>query len=308
MQNGGQMMSRNNADASGDPENAGINPSPGILLSVGIPLYRSKPFLENIRQNIRILLLLNSIEIIISDQHGLDDALDRLEAEWGADPRFVFLRSKKSVPWTENMNILLSVANGKYFRWMPHDDVFPEGSLELLVERLENDPRVILAYGPTRGIDLAGNRITQRDRINTSPVKPNEPWQFQYSLDLYSRGYCDGAFKGLFRRKKVIESGLFIRHTYEMIGAERAWLFGMSLLGGLGEVSDSLYLKRYHASSTHARWKFNRLHRWSITFTMTRYLFDYGPSWRKIIFGITYLWQQVLREEMTRFRKPKKAK
>lgn len=306
MKNGGQEIIKVNPQTSGDPENPGINPPPGILVSVGIPLYRSKPFLENIRQNIRILLLSDSIEIIISDQHGLDDSLDLLEAEWGTDPRFLFLRSNKSVPWTENMNILLSVAKGKYFRWMPHDDVFPEGCLGLLVERLDNDSNVILAYGPTRGIDLAGNRMTQRDRINTSPVKPNEPWQYQYSLDLYSRGYCDGAFKGLFRREKVIESGMFIRHTYQMIGAERAWLFGMSLLGGLGEVGDSFYFKRYHASSTHAQWKFNRLHRWSITFTMTRYLLDYGPSWRKIIFGITYLWRQVLSEEMIRFRKPKK--
>ncbi len=278
------------------------------FISVGIPLYRSKPFLENIRQNCRVLILRDDIEIIISDRHCMDDTLDKLENEWGDDVRFRFFKSTDRIPWTQHLNHLLSVARGKYFRWMPHDDVFPEGNLELLIERLETDPNVILAYGATMGIDIDGQRLPARDRINTSPVQPFEQWQFQYSLDLFWKGYCDGAFKGLFRREPVTNAELYIRNTYELVGAERAWLFGLSLLGGLGEVPDSIYQKRFHTLSTHAQWRFTSMHQFSIIFTMSGYLWDYGSSQRKIITGIIYLWRMSFNALLLKYRNKIKIK
>ena len=266
------------------------------LISVGIPLYKSKPFLENIRENCKVLMLREDIEIIISDQHCMDDSIVLLEQEWGDDQRFIFLKSTKAISWIAHMNLLLSKASGEYFRWMPHDDVFPKGCLEPLIKRLDSDRQVILAYGPTRGIDLNGNRLPDRDRINTSPVKPFERWRFQYSLDFFSNCYCDGAFKGLFRRKPIVDAGLFIAKTYQVVGAERAWLFGVSLLGGFGEEPDSIYLKRYHAQSTHAQWKISNRHRLSITASMAGYLWTYCYSSRKSIFGIIYLWRKTLKQ------------
>lgn len=267
----------------------------GPLVSVGIPLYRSRQFLDSLRENCAALAAERDIEIIISDRHGLDDALDILQSEWGHDRRFRFLKARDRVDWVEHMNLLMREARGEYFRWMPHDDCFPAGCLDPLIERLQRDPSVILVYGPTRVIDTAGRRHPQRDRLQSYPLALGGTWTLQHSLDLFWNGSCDGAFKGLFRRPPVVGAGLFIRPTYELVHAERAWLFGISLLGALAEEQRSIYLKRYHPQSAHAGWRNRSRHIISTTLIMCGYLRDFGPSrekWR----GMAYLWVKAARQ------------
>lgn len=260
------------------------------LVSVGIPLYRSRRFLGNLRENCAALATQTDVEIIVSDRHGFDDSLDVLKSEWGHDSRFRFLKSDDRLNWVEHMNLLLREAQGDYFRWMPHDDCFPEGCLQPLINRLEHDPTIILAYGPTRAIDAEGRRLLHRDRLQTCPVAPGTAWTLQHSLDLYWKGTSDGAFKGLFRRPEVVQAGLFIRPTHELVYAERAWLFGISLLGGLGEEPTSIYLKRYHPDSVHVQWRLGPRNIISVTLTMCGYLRDFGPGPYRTLSGMAYLW------------------
>lgn len=265
------------------------------LVSVGIPLYRSSPFLSSLRKNCIALAAENNVEIILSDRHGFDDTLETLNTEWKHNSRFRFLKAHDCLNWVEHMNLLLREARGVYFRWMPHDDCFPEGSLKPLVDRLERAPATILAYGPTRGINAEGHRVPERDRLHTYPVSPGSAWTFQHSLDLFWNGTCDGAFKGLFRRRDVVHAGLFIRPTYELVHAERTWLFGLSLLGGLEEEPTSIYLKRYHPDSVHAKWRPRVRNTISATVTMCGYLRDFGPGPYDKYFGMKYLWKRAVK-------------
>lgn len=260
------------------------------LVSVGIPLYRSRPFLASLRENCAALAAEGSIEVLVSDRHGLDDALDVLRSEWGHDPRFRFLKADDGLSWVQHMNLLLREARGDYFRWMPHDDCFPKGCLQPLLHRLKHEPAIMLAYAPTRGIDAAGRRLPARDRLNTCPVASGQAWTFRQSLELYWKGTCDGAFKGLFRRRAVIDAGLLIRPTHELVHAERAWLFGVSLLGGLAEEPASIYLKRFHPDSLHVSWRRGTKHIISVTATMCGYLRDFGPGAGAKCWGMGYLW------------------
>src|SRR4051812_37807283 len=107
------------------------------LVSVGIPLYRSRPFLGSLRENCIALAAENNVEVIVSDRHGFDDTLDILNTEWKHNLRFHFLKASDCLNWVEHMNLLLREARGTYFRWMPHDDCFPEGNLKPLLDRLE---------------------------------------------------------------------------------------------------------------------------------------------------------------------------
>ena len=239
------------------------------------------------------------VEVIISDRHRLDDTLDVLRAEWGHDSRFRFFASDDGLNWVEHMNLLLREAQGDYFRWMPHDHCFPAGCLPPLVDRLERTPSVILAYGPTRAINAAGLRTPERDRLHSYPVAPGRHWTFQHSLDLSWNGFCDGAFKGLFRRRDVMNAGLLIRPTHGLVYAERTWLFGVSLLGGLAEESSSIYLKRYHPDSVSSTWRGGTQNIVSATSTMCGYLRDYGPGVSAKCFGTAYLWRKAI-ERLTK--------
>jgi hypothetical protein len=246
---------------------------------VGIPLYRSLPFLASLRENCAVLAAEGDVEVIVSDRHGLDGTIDVLRAEWGHDSRFRFMKSDDGLSWVDHMNLLLREARGDYFRWMPHDDSFPAGCLAPLVRRLDRDPAAVLAYGPTLVIGPDGSRLPERDRLNSYPVRPGKAWRFRHSQDLFWKGTCSGAFKGLFHRQTVVEAGLFIRRTHELVHAERARLFGISLLGGgLAEEPASIYLKRFHPDSVHAQWRVRPRHTLSTTLTMCGYLRDFGPG------------------------------
>ena len=52
------------------------------LVSVAIPLFRSKPFLNYVIENIEAIESAD-VEIIVSDRHGTDDALDLLRRRFG---------------------------------------------------------------------------------------------------------------------------------------------------------------------------------------------------------------------------------
>jgi hypothetical protein len=247
------------------------------LVSLAIPLWMSARFLPTLRQNLAAIDE-PSVEVLISDRHGLDDTIEILREEWGDDPRFRFFAYRDGIDWVAHLNTLLTEARGRYFRWMPHDDVFPRGSLPPLVRALNGDERALLAYGPTTAIGASGERLPKLDRADPHPVATGEPWQLRHSLDFFWKGYCDGAFKGLFRRDRVIAAGLTIRPTYQLVHAERTWLFAMSLLGDFRFVAESPYVKRHHPWSAHASWTPDSRHITSATLTMCDYLRDHAPA------------------------------
>lgn len=262
-------------------------------ISVGIPLFRSREFLDSIQENCRALAKLDSVEVIVSDRHGEDDTIECLKKTWRGDPRFRFYSSCDQLNWVEHMNFLLRQSCGDYFRWMPHDDLFPSGCLGPLVEVLDSHSEVMLAYGPTRAIDHYGTRMPERDLLSTDPLEASESWRFQHSVELFFNGACDGAFKGLFRREPIVRNGLYILPTRDLIHAERAWLFAVSLLGEIRGVEQSVYLKRFHSGSAHAQWKPRRRHTLSTTSVMSRYLMRYGPfSYARRTRGVCTLYKR----------------
>lgn len=261
-------------------------------VTVAIPLYRSGLFLDSLRRNLEILSEVDNVCVVVSDRHQQDDTIDVLQRPWRGNPRFHFIKGNDRLNWVTHMNQLLKQGDSEYFRWLPHDDLVPAGCLEQLVAKLDSDAGTVLAYGPTRGIDAEGARWPERDKLHTCPIQPGKPWTYAHSLDLFWRGWCDGAFKGLFRRREVLKAGLLIRPTRDLVFAERAWLFGVSLLGGLAEVTESLYLKRFHNRSTSAAWRPGPRHVISATATMCGYLRDHGPRGLAGLRGHLHQWSR----------------
>lgn len=221
--------------------------------SVVIPLYRSARFYDNIISNVESITR-QDVEIIISDRHCYDDTIDRLSERYAGDNRVRCLKNDDCLDWVGHLNALLQQARGKYWRFMPHDDLSPPGSLEALVAALDDDPDAVLAYGPTRAIDLAGRAVREKDRPNPHPEKAQHAWDLGIALEMFWNGYFDGAFKGLIRRQRVLAHRLSIRSTPGQVLPERCWLFALCLLGSFRFVAEAWYIKRYYAGSTHTRW------------------------------------------------------
>jgi glycosyltransferase involved in cell wall biosynthesis len=263
-------------------------PSPP-LVSVCIPLYRSRRFLEIIVENIESIAYPN-VEIIISDQHLLDDAIAVLKQRFEADTRFRFLEGDAGLDWVQNFNLLLRESTGKYFLWMAHDDSYPSTYIGELVAALEEHPDAVLAFGRVEQVSLDGFLPTFPS--TPPPMSPDEAWSLASSLRMLTLWQLWIAFRGLGRRTVVEQSDLYIRPTHGNIRADVCWLFGLSLKGRLFFVPSCHCTKRFYRTSAGATWRFGIRQSLDACRVLGSYLNDFAPSRRNAFVGhvVVFLW------------------
>ena len=246
------------------------------LVTVGIPLYRSARFVDNVLASIAAMPA-EGVEILVSDRHLADDALQRIADATRDDPRVRCMAARDEINWVEHINLLMREARGRYWRFLPHDDYAPPGSLEALVEVMEADSTLLVAYAATRAEELSGDPKPERDVREAHP-DTSAGQVYGHALDLVGGGHFTGAFKGLIRLAPIRARGLFIRPNVDLIGSERLWLFALALVGRFRFVPESLYIKRYHPRSVHSSWQARTRHRLGALRIMREYLGDLHPD------------------------------
>ncbi len=217
------------------------------LVSVAIPLYRSKEFLPIIIGNIDVIADPN-VEILVSDRHGDDDALDILRDRYAHDPRVRLLTGRDRLHWVEHYNLLLREARGAYFMWMPHDDSFPAHYIPSLVAALEEDPAAVLAFGAVDAVDLRGAPIPGWT-FHPPPFARARWAGVGDSIRLLFWGSAI-PFRGVFRRECATRRGLYLRRHAP--AADGDWTFALSLVGALRYVPECRCVKRYYPQSISA--------------------------------------------------------
>lgn len=258
-------------------------------VTVSIPLFRSARFIDTIIANIEAINM-PDVEVLISDRHCLDDTIDRLAKHYADEPRVRCIRQKDELDWVGNLNALLQGAQGEYWRYLPHDDISPPGSLEALVSALETNADAILAYGPTRAIDGEGRPFPKYDQRSPHPEEAQESWNFGLVLQMFWKPYFAGAFKGLIRRKTVMEKNLLIHSTTNQVLPDRCWLFALCLLGRYVFVPEATYVKRYYEGSVHSHWEKTGRSFLNAAHAMSRYLYDLLDHDAAICYGTRDLW------------------
>ena len=223
------------------------------LVSVAIPLHRSRRFVDGIIRNIERIEY-PSVEILISDRHLDDDAMDVLGRRFAGDPRVRFLRADDRIGWVEHYNLVLRTATGRYFLWLPHDDSNDNGYITALVEYLERHPLAVLVYGGVEVVGEDGRQIwsdARRDPTRDSAT----PWTLGSALRMLMFGSeWLPQFHGVFRREPVIERELFIRPTTGNVEADLYWVFAIGLLGEVRSVSTCSYRKQIHDANISVGW------------------------------------------------------
>ncbi len=218
------------------------------LVSVAIPLYRSGPFLPVIFENIDKLTYPN-LEVLVSDRHGLDDAVDRIATRCRADPRVRIMRSNDAIGWVDHYNLLAREARGELFMWMPHDDSFPAGYLEKLVEPMVEFQQVGLCYGDVEPLNLDGVQ-RQTWRYADSPGTTPSPPGFLDAVAFYMV-HPWVPFRGLIRRSVMIDRELFVEHCRGEFAVDANWVMGMLHTAPLMHVAGVSCGKRFYSESTY---------------------------------------------------------
>lgn len=258
------------------------------LLSLLFPLYRSKPFLENLVQQLERLRD-PRYEIIISDRHCYDETIDLLQNKFALDKRFRFIKESDGLHWVSHYNTLLQQAKGKYFCWVPHDDAYEPNYFTVLVNKLENQSSAVMAFSV---MHLNGKNDWIPD-YSVFKKRFDYPFSSREYIELYNSGLMGIPFRGIFRRQTVIHNGLFIKQPKKMNGYQDLfWVFALLQYGGFVYTEETSCTKRFTKGSAHAEWTTKMLSRKNLQ--VTKLLLEYLvksplPFSTKIGLGLGFL-------------------
>lgn len=253
------------------------------LVSVGIPLHRSRRFLDVIVENIEAALAYDNVEVIVSDRHEEDDALAVLRRRFGVDRRFRFLSATDGLTWVEHYNLLLREARGKYAVLLAHDDSYPSTYIGELVVALEARSDAVLAFGRVELRSLDG--FPPPPPFSPPPVPARADWTLGASLRMLMLWQLWFAFRGMVRREVVQQSNLYLRGTRGNVRADIYWVFGLSLQGQLLYVPSCTCTKRFYRTSTGAQWRYGVHESLDACRVLRSYLNDFAASRRDAVIG-----------------------
>ncbi len=206
-----------------------------------MPVYNGENFITEAIDSI-LAQTFSDFELIISDNASTDktEELCRMYAE--RDQRIWYYRNDQNMGAAWNINRLVDLARGEYFKWAHYDDICRPEFLERCLTVLEQEPLVILCYPRTHIIDNQ-SRITDSyaDNLNLDSVSPHE----RFRVFLNNPGLCTAAH-GLMRLSELKQTG----RMGDFAIADRNLLGELALRGQFRELPEYLFLYRSHPQSS----------------------------------------------------------
>jgi glycosyltransferase involved in cell wall biosynthesis len=144
-----------------------------ILLSVLIPSYNHAKYIEETIQSIWKQNNANT-EIIVIDDGSTDNSLEILTNIQRQSPIPMYVETQKNMGIVKTLNKALSKAQGKYIALIASDDMYFENAFHPLLEILEQNANIKIAYGNGHGFSEKGidpNKIHNKkiaDLLNQS--------------------------------------------------------------------------------------------------------------------------------------------
>lgn len=257
------------------------------FVSLALPLYKSRRFLDIILENLNTLEYPN-LEILISDRHCADDAIDILQARFGSDARFHFFRARDEINYVEHFNFLLRAATGEYFFWLMHDDSYPSNYITALADALDENPNAILAYGGLEMLRHDGSREMFESRNFTNA----DAWNTREIFRRFLAGHLILAVRGMYRLESAKQRG-FIQPTRDLFAADFLWTFAQAFTGRWCFVPTLTVKKRIYPTSALGHWRTHTArHTLAEVKALHLYLVNHAPNVREKIraCGVIVLW------------------
>jgi glycosyltransferase involved in cell wall biosynthesis len=129
------------------------------LVSICIPTYNRPDYLRRAVESC-LAQTCSDFEIVITD-NSTNDETSRLAATW-TDPRIRYFKNEGNIGATGSANRAVTLAEGKYIKFLMDDDLLKPRCLELLVKGMEANPSAGVAMAPMDLIDGNDRRIFPR--------------------------------------------------------------------------------------------------------------------------------------------------
>ncbi|RVD59190.1 glycosyltransferase family 2 protein [Mesorhizobium sp. M2D.F.Ca.ET.185.01.1.1] len=204
-------------------------------LSIGLAVRNGKGWVENCIESI-LGQDFEDFELVVCDNASDDGTIETLANYARADGRVRLNVNPSNIGLHQNMNRVLRLARGTFFRWISADDWLEPGYLSKCVKTLEDRPDAI---GLTTGFTLYSPEGVARWKHYRGefPSSGDAAQRFERMLWFYHAG--DAIYDpiyGLFRRSRLLETGMLRR-------SEQAdWLIcaELALMGPIIHIPDRL--------------------------------------------------------------------
>ncbi|MCG6155267.1 glycosyltransferase family 2 protein [Rubinisphaera margarita] len=230
-------------------------------VSIGLPVYNAANYLDECLQSM-LSQTFEDFELIISDNASTDET-ERLCRSWQEkDERIRYIRQPENVGAVRNHNLLVDYAQGEYFKWIGHDDVYDERWLEQCVQLLDSEPDVGWCQCRVLHIDEAGTVIAPEEDpailaghsshslLETGLVKPGYTRADRAACNRFhsvilGTTWCSDSY-GLIRTEILSRTGLFP----QCYGPEKVLMAELALHARFAEIPDVLFYKRIHRGAS----------------------------------------------------------
>lgn len=168
------------------------------ILTIGLPVYNDALFLEKTLDSI-LNQSFENFKLIISDDCSTDNSKEICIRYKKKDSRIEYIRQKKNIGISRNMQFLLSKATTEFFMWAGDDDIMLPDYLQVLITELQNNKNIVAAFTPYCKINENDVIISEKIITDYSGLTPEE------RILKFIKKFDDACGYGMFRREKILK-------------------------------------------------------------------------------------------------------
>ena len=209
-------------------------------VTIALPVYNGENFIERAIHSV-INQSFTDFEFIISDNASTDRTRDIVKTYQQQDERIRLVENDQNIGAAANYNVGFLQAKGEYLKWCAHDDEIDPGHVASLVDKLDSDSRLSLAFGKTICIDAVGQKLPMVGEEMPEILDPDPVARFMNAI--LNAGTCFPIF-GLFRRAALEKTMLHLPYY----GSDRALFAEAAMIGRFGCAPEAIFYNRDHGA------------------------------------------------------------
>lgn len=234
------------------------------LVSIGMPVYNGEKY---VRQALDSLLVqdFKDFELIISDNASTDNTTEICKQYLRKDNRIKYYRNEVNIGAVANFNNLINYATAPYFMWASHDDMWEPSYISKLINIMESDKSIVLAFSDFDNIDEDGKQIRVYPKIlKLSSSETIFKRLFKFIMFEESDGKAN-LIHGIMRLNTLKKIGGFNK-TLGEVAADYLFLFFILFKGNFYIIDELLFHKRRSLGWYERRSLWENISRWHTYF------------------------------------------
>jgi glycosyltransferase involved in cell wall biosynthesis len=202
-------------------------------LTIGLMVYNEADYLDKTFESI-FSQGIDNYEILVGNNASTDGSSNIIDAWAKKYPELVHIKRQFNIGALQNWNDIIERARGEYFVLAGGHDLWSSRYLKSLIERLDYNPRAVIAFARTQWIDQSGNNVSiPTSLLDTSGMKSLGRF---VSIMFANQHYL----YGMMRLSEVKKT----RKQLEIVGSGEIFLQELAQLGDFSLVEGERWFRR----------------------------------------------------------------